>query len=141
MVRIEVDISGLQRKINGIVQGLQAPDDLMADLAETLFNEVKANFAAQGRPAWTPLKESTVASKKRRGVQSGIGKDSGDMFRSIQPSHSGNTATVGTANPYAGFFNDGTSKMAARAFMVLPDSGVRALEDSVATYIEMLANR
>ena len=139
MLRIEIDVTGLQRKVNAIVHGLQAPRDLMDNLSETLFNEVKKNFAAQGRPPWAALKPATLASKKKRGVQSGIGKDRGVLFKSIHPSSSGNTATVGTANPYAGFFNDGTSKMVARQFMVLPDEGRLALADAVADYIEMLA--
>ena len=141
MIRIEIDVTGLRRKVNAIAQGLQAPSDLMDSLAETLFNEVKKSFDAQGRPPWAALKPATLASKKRRGVKSGIGYDSGDLFKSIHPSSSGHTATVGTANPYAGFFNDGTSKMVARPFMVLPDEGRLALADAVADYIEMLAKR
>lgn len=139
MLRIEIDITGLQSKINRIAHGLQQPDMLMGALAETLFNEVKNNFAAQGRPAWAALAPSTVASKKKRGVKSGIGYDSGDMFKSLHPSHSGHTATVGTSMPYAGFFNSGTIKMPARKFMVVPPEGERALADAVADYIEMLA--
>ena len=139
MIQIGIDITGLRNKINAIAHGLSAPDDLMGSLAETLFNEVKNNFAAQGRPAWDALKPATLKSKARRGVKSGIGFDSGDMFRSIYPLTIFGAAMVTTANPYAPFFNNGTSKMAARPFMVLPDSGARALSDAVADYIEALA--
>ena len=140
-IEIQIDITGLQRRVHNIAQGLQAPDELMGSLAETLFNIVKDNFAAQGRPSWKPLAASTLKSKKRRGVQSGIGKDSGDMFRSLTPSHSGHTATVSSAIPYAPFFNGGTSRMDAREFMVVPEAGRQSLEDGVMDYIEMLAKR
>jgi phage gpG-like protein len=139
MIQIDIDITGLRQKINAIAHGLSAPNDLMDSLAETLFNEVKNNFAAQGRPAWDGLKTATLKSKARRGVKAGIGFDSGDMFRSIYPLTIFGAAMVTTASPYAPFFNNGTSKMAARPFMVLPDSGARALSDAVADYIEALA--
>ncbi len=109
MIQIDIDITGLRQKINAIAHGLSAPNDLMDSLAETLFNEVKNNFAAQGRPAWDGLKTATLKSKARRGVKAGIGFDSGDMFRSIYPLTIFGAAMVTTANPYAPFFNNGTS--------------------------------
>ncbi len=148
MIRIEVDISGLRRKINSIAGGLQDPAPLMEDLSGVVYNQIIKNFEMQGRPPWKKLSPVTLAKKKgNRKLQEG-GARSEDLMGSFEARVDGKTTVVSNAVTYARIHNDGGWAgrnrkvfIPARPFMKLPVDGRRALADAVADYIEMLARK
>ena len=139
MIRIDINIDGLQRKMRGIANGIQNPEPVFMDnLAETAFNAVRKNFDVEGRPPWAKLKPATL---KRKAAGKKILENTGHMQNTLGRESSGNTAMVTIGTDYAIWHQDGTSKMAARQIMTLPEDAQNALADAVCDYIEMLANR
>jgi phage virion morphogenesis protein len=102
---IQVDIDGLasvQAALQRIVDQSQDLTPLMMSVAQTLAAETESNFAAQGRPSWVPLLESTRASRAAKGTGTGkMLQVTGRLASSITTAHTNNTAQVGTNVIYA----------------------------------------
>ena len=145
MLYIEINTSDLERKMRGVVLGLQQPAELMTDLSEVMYNEVIKNFEMQGRPSWKKLSPVTLAKKKgNRKLQEG-GANSEDLIGSFEARVEGNTAVVSNAVTYAAIHNFGGKAgrglkvdIPARPFMTLPSSGRQALADACADFLENL---
>ena len=148
MIEIKVDASDLERKLRGVVLGLQQPAELMADLSEVMYNEVIKNFEMQGRPSWKKLSPVTLAKKKgNRKLQEG-GANSEDLIGSFEARVEGNTAVVSNAVTYAAIHNFGGKAgrglkvdIPARPFMTIPASGRQALADACADFLESLVRK
>ena len=148
MLYIEINTSDLERKMRGVVLGLQQPAELMADLSEVMYNEVIKNFEMQGRPSWKKLSPVTLAKKKgNRKLQEG-GANSEDLIGSFEARVEGNTAVVSNAVTYAAIHNFGGKAgrglkvdIPARPFMTLPASGRQALADACAEFLESLVRQ
>lgn len=148
MLYIEINTSDLERKMRGVVLGLQQPAELMADLSEVMYNEVIKNFEMQGRPSWKKLSPVTLAKKKgNRKLQEG-GTNSEDLIGSFEARVEGNTAVVSNAVTYAAIHNFGGKAgrglkvdIPARPFMTLPASGRQALADACADFLESLVRK
>ena len=148
MIEIKVDASDLERKLRGVVLGLQQPAELMADLSEVMYNEVIKNFEMQGRPSWKKLSPVTLAKKKgNRKLQEG-GDRSEDLIGSFEARVEGNSAIVSNAVTYAAIHNFGGKAgrglkvdIPARPFMTIPVSGRQALADACADFLESLVVR
>lgn len=97
----------------------------MRVLARFWQHELAANFDSQGSHAsggWAPLKPSTVADKRRRGLDPRILHATHALRNSLTrpgAAHSirviaPHQAAIGTTVPYARFHQSGTSKMPRR---------------------------
>ena len=148
MLYIEINTSDLERKMRGVVLGLQQPAELMADLSEVMYNEVIKNFEMQGRPSWKKLSPVTLAKKKgNRKLQEG-GANSEDLIGSFEARVEGNTAVVSNAVTYAAIHNFGGKAgrglkvdIPARPFMTIPAGGRQALADACADFLESLVRK
>ena len=154
MLYIEINTSDLERKMRGVVLGLQQPAELMEDLSEVMYNEVIKNFELQGRPSWKKLSPVTLAKKKGdRKLQEG-GANSEDLIGSFEARVEGNTAVVSNAVTYAAVHNfghtfnrkkkDGSEYnivIPARPFMTIPARGRQALADACAEFLESLVRK
>ena len=148
MLYIEINTSDLERKMRGVVLGLQQPAELMTDLSEVMYNEVIKNFEMQGRPSWKKLSPVTLAKKKgNRKLQEG-GTNSEDLIGSFEARVEGNTAVVSNAVTYAAIHNFGGKagrglkvNIPARPFMTIPASGRQALADACADFLESLVRK
>ena len=148
MLYIEINTSDLERKMRGVVLGLQQPAELMADLSEVMYNEVIKNFEMQGRPSGKKLSPVTLAKKKgNRKLQEG-GANSEDLIGSFEARVEGNTAVVSNAVTYAAIHNFGGKAgrglkvdIPARPFMTIPASGRQALADACADFLESLVRK
>lgn len=148
MLYIEINTSDLERKMRGVVLGLQQPAELMTDLSEVMYNEVIKNFEMQGRPSWKKLSPVTLAKKKgNRKLQEG-GANSEDLIGSFEARVEGNTAVVSNAVTYAAIHNFGGKAgrglkvdIPARPFMTIPASGRQALADACADFLESLVRK
>ena len=154
MIEIHVNTSDLERKLRGVVLGLQQPAELMEDLSAVMYNEVMKNFELQGRPTWAKLSPVTLAKKKgNRKLQEG-GERSEDLMGSFEARVEGNAAIVSNAVTYAAVHNfghtfnrkkkDGSEYkivIPARPFMTIPASGRQALADACAEFLESLVRQ
>ena len=96
---INFDASELERVLHNAANHLTDTAPLMEDISRQLVTETKLNFDFGGRPAWAGLSPVTIA--RRRGGAGAILQDSGVLKRSINASHTVNTATVGSNLKYA----------------------------------------
>ena len=148
MIEIKVDASDLERKLRGVVLGLQQPAELMEDLSEVMYSEVIKNFEMQGRPSWKKLSPVTLAKKKgNRKLQEG-GPNSEDLIGSFEARVDGHQAIVSNAVTYAAIHNFGGKAgrglkvdIPARPFMTIPASGRQALADACAEFLESLVRQ
>lgn len=96
---INFDASELERVLHNAANHLTDTAPLMEDISRQLVTETKLNFDFGGRPAWAGLSPLTIA--RRRGGAGAILQDTGDLKRSINASHTVDTATVGSNLKYA----------------------------------------
>ena len=96
---INFDTTELDRVLQHASQQLTNTEPLMEDISRQLVTETKLNFDFGGRPAWAGLSPLTIA--RRRGGAGAILQDSGVLKRSINASHTVDTATVGSNLKYA----------------------------------------
>ena len=148
MIEIKVDASDLERKLRGVVLGLQQPAELMEDLSEVMYSEVIKNFEMQGRPSWKKLSPVTLAKKEgNRKLQEG-GPNSEDLIGSFEARVDGHQAIVSNAVTYAAIHNFGGKAgrglkvdIPARPFMTIPARGRQALADACAEFLESLVRK
>lgn len=89
-------------------------------VADLFRSQIGDRFDAEG-PGWSPLKDSTVASKGRQGLSSKILQATGAGRASLAETGgdnvevvTGDTLIFGSSLGYMGFHQRGTSKMAQR---------------------------
>lgn len=97
---------------------------------------------AYGSGGWAELSEATIESKQRRGMDNGILRATNALYNSLTGSGSGSIVDVsaewlryGTAIPYAGFHQSGTSLMPQRRVVQLPEGERRNLVKIIQQYI------
>jgi phage virion morphogenesis protein len=102
-IQVEIDgLASVQAALQRMVDQSQDLSTLMMSVAQTLAAETESNFAAQGRPSWVPLLESTRASRAAKGTGTGkMLQVTGRLASSITTAHTNNTAQVGTNVIYA----------------------------------------
>ena len=96
---INLDTSELERVLHNAANHLTHTAPLMEDISRQLVTETKLNFDFGGRPAWAGLSPVTLARRAHGG--GAILQDSGLLKKSINASHTDDTATVGTNLVYA----------------------------------------
>ncbi|WP_186047655.1 phage virion morphogenesis protein [Burkholderia gladioli] len=105
---IVVDIGDAQAKLDAADRLLGGTADLYRGIAGVLESVTEGNFAAQGRPAWVPLAESTKAERLKRNKGSStlmILQDRGILAGSVSSQYGSDFALIGAggaAADYAG---------------------------------------
>lgn len=95
-LHVKIDDAAAQLALDSLARAGGNLRPVMHDIAEVLASETEANFAAQGRPRWTALKNP---SERRQGGQ--ILQDSGQLAASITTEVSDTEAVIGTNKVYA----------------------------------------
>lgn len=122
------------------------------DHLEPLWNRFKPilgqieaeQFATRGHGAWPGLAASTLAQKAAHGYPSDPLVRTGDLRASLvnpgmAAETSGDTLIYGTDVDYAGYHQDGTSKMPARKVIDLRADDRRRLEQETVAWIDDVA--
>lgn len=150
-VRIEVDFGDGAKRLDALAQANTDFTPLMLEVSEFLLDRVQENFEQEGRPAWTPLKASTIEQRKKAGHWPGkILQRSGSLAASFSAEHDATSATVGTNKEYATTQQFGAKKgefgatsrgapipwgdIAARDMFTITDDDREALLEIVADY-------
>lgn len=94
MIEFNVDVNGVQKRINSLLNRLSHREPLMRNLAATMHGAVEDNFMREGRPHWLDLKYPQQANHK-------ILQGSGRLAASIVERSDNDSATVGTNLEYA----------------------------------------
>lgn len=102
IIKIDID----QRQVAGWLAAMVARarnlSPAMRTIAGYLAASVEDNFAAQGRPPWTPLAPSTIKARKAKGYWPGkILQRRGELAASVQQGHSDTAAWAGSNKKYA----------------------------------------
>lgn len=102
-IQVEIDgLASVQAALQRLVDQSRDLTPLMANVAKTLASETSANFAAEGRPSWVPILESTRAARAKKGKGDGkMLQVTGRLASSITSAHTNNTAQAGTNVVYA----------------------------------------
>jgi phage gpG-like protein len=100
--------------------------NMAKDIGFILIDEIRLNFGVGGRPErWKPLASG----------QPSFLFESGDLLQSLQMTNGVVEeiawAEVATAAEYAGYIQNGTTKMAARPFAVLSPEGLDRIMEIV----------
>ena len=96
---INFDASELERVLHNAANHMTHTAPLMEDISRALLSETMMNFQLGGRPAWAGLSPVTLARRAHGG--GAILQDSGLLKKSINASHTDDTATVGSNSEYA----------------------------------------
>lgn len=114
MITVKVTDSGIQEALTRISRRMADPSPVMLAISEALKDQVAENFATQSGPLgkWPPLKYK----RKGRGTNPQLLQHSGRLRDSVQPTHTRNTAVIGTNVVYAAIHQfGGTINMPARS--------------------------
>lgn len=107
-----------KRVLGGIGRFARRPRLAMRDMAMVLEEQTEENFAAEGRPKWKPLAESTklkriggskgykkngqlTARSKRILAEMKILQDTGQLAASVHSQYGDDYTMIGAARPYA----------------------------------------
>jgi len=107
-----------KRTLEGIVRFAKRPRLTMKDMAAALEEQTEDNFAAEGRPKWTTLSDTTIRARlgggkayrkdgsmrksaERTKQTMKILQDSGRLAASVHSQHGDDYAMTGAARPYA----------------------------------------
>ena len=155
-VRINrIAIGGFQEQINRlsrIERGIASFRMFFEERAKPLLiEEVEAIFAREGiSPRWKPLAASTVAQKRREGLDNGILRRTGKLYRAYT---GGSGASISISDtrfaydvsvPYAIYHEDGTSRIPQRQVfgqVVRSKTFQRNLIIAAERYVQRIADR
>jgi len=120
------------------------PQPLLEQLGGIIQDAVADNFDQQGRPAWTPLKATTIKDRNKHGYNGPILQNTGKLKRSITRKVTTNYVTVGTNLEYAAIHNFGgpcgvnhSVDMPKREFIQLTEIDLNDLEKTAAKYVDI----
>jgi phage gpG-like protein len=125
MINVNVDaadvLSGMQ---NILDNGQNLPMD---EIAQILLESVQRNFEEEGRP-------SKWDARKDPGDGHPLLNDTGNLIDSLEANVVGDIAYVTAGASYAGYLNEGTSRMVARPFLLVQDEDMDAIEELLAKH-------
>lgn len=102
LIEIKIDDKSVNDALDRLLARAEDMTPVMAEISEILLDATWENFDQQGRPAWEPLKPSTIAERTRDGHWPGkILQRSGQLRAAVHPFHDAANAGVSVAAPYA----------------------------------------
>jgi hypothetical protein len=148
-VRITVHAEDAERQIRFLALGLSDLRSFWPKVVPLFISWMREQFDSQGGfggQGWAPLAFSTVQRKAALGLRPQILQATGAMKGAAsRPSRSvtSRSLTLTIDSPYAGFHQEGTSKMPARPliFEDLPGPAERDLEEAAEDYVQDLLRR
>jgi phage virion morphogenesis protein len=96
LISIKIDDLQLQAALQRLQRAVTDLTPAMRAIAAALAHETEQNFAAEGRPKWTPLQNP---SQRRQG--GAILQDTGQLAASITTDYSASRAVIGSNKVYA----------------------------------------
>jgi phage gpG-like protein len=140
-VQIVLDVFGeeqVNRRLLRFEDDVRDASPAFREMANMLRSWERRQFASEGSYAsggWAPLAASTVAQKRRKGLDPRILRATGDLMRSLTQSGDPNAdvtiaplgMTFGTSVPYARYHQTGTRRMPRRRPLELRDQDRREL--------------
>lgn len=114
MITVKVTDNGVKEALSRISRRMADPSPVMLAISEALAAQTADNFASQSGPLgkWPPLK----SKRKGRGTNPQLLQHTGHLRDSINPTHSRNTAAIGTNVVYAAIHQfGGAINMPARS--------------------------
>lgn len=141
MIEIRIDDKELKRYLEAL-SGIDLRP-LMRNLACMMYNAVRKNFEAEGRPRWSPLSDKTIKEREKRGYWPGkILQMRGSLVSSISMAYSRNEAVVGTNKKYAAIHQFGGQagrrkkvNIPARPYLKLIDDDLNDIKNTVIEYL------
>lgn len=138
ITRLRRRIDRMRERANDLIPAWEVVADWLSEQQRIQFDTEGARW---GRP-WTPLAESTLAGKLRRGEPPDILVRASVLERSLAirtlsiERLSPRTMVLGTRVPYARFHQRGTSRMPARILLdARPVAAEGAISSAVASWI------
>lgn len=119
------EVTGLKEFIARVERLYQNSSNLQAPLknsADYMLGSLDRNFAAEGRPPWKQLAESTLARKS-----GGMLDETGKMRGSNVVSFSSDGWQIDNTDPKSVFHLKGTEDMAARNWMLFQPEDITAV--------------
>lgn len=103
MITVEINVKPATDMLAHIAGGLRNGVSMYERIAGMLEAEAEENFAAEGRPDWVPLAESTKRERLKRNSGSllQILVDHGTLASSVSSDFGADFAFIGAATPYA----------------------------------------
>jgi phage gpG-like protein len=139
LIRVEVDARATLERFGRAASASKVHTVPNRQLATQLYGWVLRNFQSGGsmqKPAWRPLKPSTLQEKRRKGYSGTPLIRTGHLRQSFRQFYDNNQAGVGSEVPYSQYHETGTRFVPQRA--MLPPQDV-ALDYAVKIYDRWVA--
>lgn len=138
-------IDFILRQTGAFRRGLDSYRDLWERIKPVLSRIEQERWDNEG-PGWAALAQSTLEQKSRRGYPSDILVATGDLRDSlVDPSRAareeGRALVWATDVPYAGYHQDGTTRMPARPIIEIDVAERRDLEREVVAWVNDVARK
>lgn len=102
MIDMQIQDAEVQAALQRLLERTRNLTPAMRAISLALLDETETNFAAQGRPGWKALADSTQDARAKRGKWPGkILQVTGRLAASVTPSHSAAMAAIGSNMAYA----------------------------------------
>ena len=133
-VEFKFDTSAIQNQFRKL-QAVGKSDGLTRKIANVLWEEAEDAFSKEQSPEgekWAALDESYKKQRHGKGYTGPILQVSGDLVKSLNIDYGDNFAVIGAAEPYGQYHQMGTSKMPARPFIGLGETGEKEIKQIIA---------
>lgn len=142
-LEFRVNFKEVQAAIGDIRAKAEHPRALMQEIGDIITEDIKYRIVKLKKDPddkpWAPWAPSTAKARARKGNAAlGLLFDTGTLLRSIKSQVIGshNTLQIGTDVKYAGFLNNGTSKMPARPFLGVSQRAQKSINQAVEMYFK-----
>jgi phage virion morphogenesis protein len=143
-IKVEINDTVVQKYFRDVENKGKTVAPLLEQLGSIIQDAIGDNFEQQGRPAWQPLKASTLKERTKLGYTGPILQRTGKLKRSITRKTGTNFVIVGTNLEYAAIHNFGgptgrnhSVDMPKREFVTLTDLDINDLEKTAIKYFDI----
>lgn len=123
MLDAEIESAGAERMLRGIRDRLNSSQSLLSVLEDDLQQYESEAFASSGFGAWAPLNPATIAMKGNGRILVDSGGLLDELTSGSAAEISGETLTIRSRAPYAGFLKRGARGAPPRDPVPQPDRG------------------
>lgn len=142
-LKITIDDAKVQEAINFFIEqskDFSRPLDKIGDL---LLSDISSSFSKEKDPwgnSWAALKPITIERRRKKGTCCKKLQDTLSLYNSFNKEAGKMKVEVSTSISYAGFHQNGTSKIPARSFMPLYNNAIVLPSDTAKNLFDILAN-